>query len=211
MNEKQRNELSAYLDGEACPLNDIEQLLREEPEAARYVAELKQLSARLHTLPAPEIHPAFATRVMARVKNERMEHRRPWARVWLPVAAAAVFLLMAGGYWLQTETGQGLSGTEVVQPAPDMLAEAIESRIETSEDLPSIEPLLLTPDADAVFLPPSEQEETVVLAALTDFSPSVLDSTPADDLETMLDSLSDEESQTLYALIAEYVGKEDMS
>ncbi len=93
------DELSAYIDGESRNPEFIARHLQSCPDCARRHVELLKLSGHLKALSAPEVHPAFVTRVVAHTVDI------PRARVWFPllsprrVAALCIVLLVAAGTW----------------------------------------------------------------------------------------------------------------
>lgn len=114
-NDKLRDELSAYLDGEARDPDRIQRLLQEDPEAAVRHAQMAKLSQHLKALPEPEVRPEFLTRVMAHVREQEVTPRRPvWIQFGLPVAAFAMLALVAGVI--------ALSGNEAIAPVEDNVA-----------------------------------------------------------------------------------------
>ncbi|MDZ4859209.1 MAG: hypothetical protein SGI88_09490 [Candidatus Hydrogenedentes bacterium] len=96
MNERDMNrmhdELSAFLDGEAENTDAIKDLIARDAGAAKLYAEMSVASAQLKSLAAPDVHPAFTTRVMAQVRDERapkLDRSRRWTFARLSMAAAA--------------------------------------------------------------------------------------------------------------------------
>jgi negative regulator of sigma E activity len=65
-----KEELSAYLDGESPDAKRIEAMLRNSDSASRELAALTSISNRLRSLPQPDIRPAFAESVLARINAE---------------------------------------------------------------------------------------------------------------------------------------------
>jgi hypothetical protein len=91
MNEERLNEeLSAYLDDESPDAGRIARLLQSDERAARRYTELSKLSAHLKSLPAPDVHPAFATRVLAQARETQQV--RAWPRAWRIVPVGALVL-----------------------------------------------------------------------------------------------------------------------
>lgn len=102
MNEKRLNEeLSAYLDDESKDPQRIARLLQKDEAAARRYMELSKLSAHLKALPEPDVHPAFATRVIAEVREARKVTKMPRVVRRLFVGAA-VLLLVGVSAWMAT-------------------------------------------------------------------------------------------------------------
>lgn len=107
MNEKERQRLlediSAYIDGESDKPEAVECLIKTNAEAAKLYAELSRTSAHLKTLRAPDIHPAFATRVMAHIRetDDMAASGIPaWRRVVYGVlSAATASVLIAIAVW----------------------------------------------------------------------------------------------------------------
>jgi hypothetical protein len=99
MNEKRLNEeLSAYLDDESSDAKRISRMLQSDERAAKRYSELTKLSACVKALPAPEVHPAFATRVLAQARETRQV--RAWPRAWkLAPGGALAFLVVCALGW----------------------------------------------------------------------------------------------------------------
>jgi hypothetical protein len=103
MNDKRSHktveELSAYLDGESTKAGEIKRRLDADPDATRLAEEFAALSKQLGRLPAPEVHPAFRTRVMAHVRETRRMPLLSWpwrafaAMVVIAPVAAAIYTL----------------------------------------------------------------------------------------------------------------------
>jgi hypothetical protein len=98
--------VSAYLDGEADGDARIARLIQTDPDYARVHRELSGLSERVKRLKAPEVHPAFRTRVLASIEEQKRAPRRRWIAYVLP-AAAACAVLLAASVWLLSGTGPG--------------------------------------------------------------------------------------------------------
>lgn len=96
--------LSAYLDGESEDPEAVERLLEGEPAVRRRFEALKAQSASLRDLKLPEVGPAFATRVLAGVREERLKRHRGWMPLVLPLAAVAAVVVVLGAVYLATET-----------------------------------------------------------------------------------------------------------
>lgn len=93
------DELSDYIDGESRDPDRIARHLQFCPECARRHLELRKLSAHLRALPGPEVHPAFATRVLATLAESPAP--APWFPLAFPrfAAAAIMTLLVGAGLW----------------------------------------------------------------------------------------------------------------
>ncbi|MBI4557420.1 MAG: hypothetical protein HY706_07550 [Candidatus Hydrogenedentes bacterium] len=87
-------ELSAYLDGQAAEAKSIERHLAECSDCAQRHGAYARMSASLHTLRGPEVHPAFATRVLATIRERDAAQPAWWLRFRLPLVAAAATLVV---------------------------------------------------------------------------------------------------------------------
>jgi negative regulator of sigma E activity len=94
MKNRVREDISAYLDGEAKDAQSIARLIAESEDASKEHLALAELSSRIRNLEAPEVHPAFATRVCAAIEEQRERRRIAW-RIPASLAAAAAVLLVA--------------------------------------------------------------------------------------------------------------------
>jgi negative regulator of sigma E activity len=96
MNDETLDErLSAYLDGELSPAErgEVEALLRERPELAQAVEEMRQIGEGIRELPRLRLSTAFADRVVAAAsaaERERAGALTPRRRIPLVAALAAV-------------------------------------------------------------------------------------------------------------------------
>lgn len=100
--EKWMEELSAYLDGEAADKKTVEQFLQRDPALARRVEDYTRMGALLRSMPDPDVHPAFATRVVAHALEAGPA--RPalrWWQVLMPAAAVAAVMLYVFAVQLQ--------------------------------------------------------------------------------------------------------------
>jgi len=98
--QKSLEELSAYLDGEAANPVEVKRRIETNPDAAQLADELSSLSEEVGRLPAPEVHPAFRTRVLAHVREEPRDAASPlvsWP--WRALAAIVVIAPFAAGIW----------------------------------------------------------------------------------------------------------------
>src|SRR5919198_1012547 len=114
LNEEERDDLVAYLDGELDPAKAraVEDKIGKDPAAREEAETLKRTWELLDYLPRPEPSPSFTHRTMERLApvqtaSARLPVSRGW-RAWAPAAgwAAAVLLAGLGGYaavtWFQT-------------------------------------------------------------------------------------------------------------
>lgn len=205
MTKETIEELSAFLDGEAKAPERIAEMLQKDPEAARYVAELRRLSERVRSLSPPAVNPAFSTRVLGRVREETARpsawSRRPLVRLVGILAAAAVVLAVVGGAWLAGR--QDLSSQSPMQVTsldPDALTAIIEQRIASGEEI-SIE-------EDLMFMTAyPEPEDSELFAAL--FEETFLDKlsqtlSAETDLDVVIPVLDAPEAETFRGLLMEY-------
>ena len=96
--------LSAYLDGESENPDVVERLLETEPEVRRRFERLKAQSDALRALAAPDVPPAFASRILAGVREERLKRHRGWMPLVLPLAAVAAVVVVLGAVYFATQT-----------------------------------------------------------------------------------------------------------
>jgi hypothetical protein len=99
------DELSVFIDGRTADPDRIRRHLQYCEACARHHMQLKKLSARMRTLPAPAPEPAFTAQVMSRVaaaaaakENRHRFPRRPLpAFAGLSLALAAVLTVLLAG------------------------------------------------------------------------------------------------------------------
>jgi len=88
---------SAWVDGESDLAEEMRRHLETCPACTEQVEAIRRLSSDLQRLPALDVHPAFAARVMARAKETRIQWPQPWWRRFaIPMALTASFLLLVG-------------------------------------------------------------------------------------------------------------------
>jgi len=99
-----RNLLVALADGELADADRqrIEEHLAKCPDCAGELSALAADRQTLRTIPAPEVPPFVATRVMARISAPA-----PRARL-SPALAASLVLVTAAGLWLGTALGRSI-------------------------------------------------------------------------------------------------------
>ena len=205
LRKRVRDELSAYADGESRRPQDMERLIRENPEAARYLEEYRRCSDILHKLDAPDSSEAFITRVMAHAADETPARRKRlhWAWVAVPVATAALLLFTTLTFIEQQSSSQPNDQFAWTQLDPDDLIDLIAARLETGEELDTDDLLEFAPveaiDADD----PDAWTTEMLLAADTAFTSF----SPEDELYSRMAVLDEEESAELKQLVLEYAGK----
>lgn len=201
-------ELSAYLDGESREPERIARHLQSCPACARRHMELLKISARLQAMKAPEVHPAFLTRVMARTVEA------PPARSWIAslaprfAAAACVIGLGLAAVW-QWQAPIESSAPIVPAAAPMTINMAWQDDARVLEEfgrlLDAGVALDLFGDVDEA----SENDEPAavalesVLEILAEDSANEEFSDPfaTEDLTGLLDALADEDVQVLGELL----------
>lgn len=199
------DELSAYIDGEARHPDAIREHLQRCAECAQRHTQLAKLSSHLRTLPAPDVSPAFATRVMAAVREARPEPAGfrwlRWASVGVGVAAA----LVLAAAWLTSRPAPPPAVVAGNSPAaaadPDRLMQVIAERIERGED-----PGLVEADAldDAESIPASADLELALLAQSEWFDPLADEVETEIDIDTMIASLNPEQVRVFKQLLSAY-------
>ena len=216
MNEKRLNEeLSAYVDDESGHAEHIARLVQNDERAARRYTELCKLSAHLKSLPAPEVHPAFATRVLAQARETRQV--RSWPRAWrlVPGGAAALAVVCALS-WLAFRDIPAAPSTD-----PEVAA-VLELRHNSDslgplaslfeEDLLSGSGDMLADDAlmsgDIDMAVSEESIDTAVdsIVWLASAAPAGSDS---QEIDTMLGTLDDTQIAVLKELLIEYATEDD--
>jgi hypothetical protein len=209
-------ELSAYLDGEARDPAAVERQLREDPEAAQHYRALTTLSTHLRRLPPPNVHPAFAARVIAAVSSRRPLAANQSRTVRLVMALGAPLVALA----LIAVTASVLRRTAPSSTTDLPVAEVLHPQAEDPEEVYDglLDQLLYTdfeealqwfdesPEAvaaeeDLVEILPSEEWLNSALAALDAES----------DLDDVVESLDPEEKEILETLLNEYAQKERLS
>ncbi len=141
MKKRVREDISAYLDGEAKDASSIARLIAGSADASKEHLAFAELSARLRSLDAPELHPAFAARVIASIEEQR--DRRP-VRWGIPVAIAstafAIVLAVLSYASLQPVTpAQSVATLPAATPAAasdeDALMAELELRVSQDSDV----------------------------------------------------------------------------
>ncbi len=142
-------ELSAYVDGEACDPRRVKERIAGDPAYAREHAALRRLSACVRALPAPEPRPGFASRVIAAVQAEPTRTARavwPWRVAMAGVAAIALGAGIAFYAW--TPEPEPVAGVTAARGAADSrwqnedeIVAALEQLADAGDDLSLFEPL----------------------------------------------------------------------
>lgn len=202
-------ELSAYLDGEANDPAAVERRLASSPEAARCLEVLRRMSAQLKAIPAPEVSPAFATRVVGHVREEALQAGR-W-RVWAPVGALCVLALVLG-IWVGAPVGPVSMNSEITA-LPVLPAEAEEQALlgafegrDAVPEMPGALAFSTSPEPDPAL--DATTEEWVAGMADTPWFDALAEEWEADeDLDLLVQSLDAQELETFKQLLREYERK----
>lgn len=196
-------ELSAYLDGEAESPAEIAALLHRDPAAARRLAELREVSARVRALPAPEASPAFVSRVMARIETPAAAAHRPRLRVPAPVLALAAAVLVVSGLVWSLRGPETPTASVQVGHAPDSnrwqndeeVLAALEQLAEAGEDLSLFETDIIALDTETEELAADAALEYLASVVWTDITQAPAAIEESLDFET--DPLSEEDFHDL--------------
>lgn len=197
-NEKIIEMLSAEVDGSAGDPAALEAALRAYPDLERRLRQMKTLSARLRELPAPDVHPAFVTRVMARIAEEPQPRATHWLR-WLPVPLAAAVAVVIGFALFPGTAGKPASAPAEMTPVATAVPVAA-SKLPADDifDLAAVEPLGLRDTVDGMYddtLADDPAERSLILTSVEQAVEANLD------LESVLQSLTPDEIDALRMLI----------
>ncbi len=190
-------ELSAYLDGEASDPAAMARILAQDPEVARRYAQMSALSTRLRSLPAPEVPPAFATRVLAHVREDAEGVRTSWfspRRLAWGLAGAGFIVVL------------GVSVLLFVRSGPPAHEQEANPMMASLQDLgfDSMPPDMPPPEYGEIYTVAPEVEYEGTLASIEWLEQEEDAYTATADLDTMLGSLSDAEIQAFKTLLADY-------
>lgn len=94
--DKEKEFLSAYLDGEIENADAVRRQLQQDEALAHHYVQYQKISAHLKAMPEPETDPAFTQRVMTQVKEASQKRPLFWTRQARPMAVAAGLLLIVG-------------------------------------------------------------------------------------------------------------------
>ena len=178
-------ELSAYIDGTSSKPGRVADHLTHCPECTRRCREFSALSARLHALPEPELHPAFVTRVMAHASETHPEPKARWAWAWPRT-------LLAGG--LATVLTLGIF----------LAVSGREGRPDTAMRVAETEPYY-APEGTGTFGDEVSTEDLVAGLADTEWFVTLAAAwEDDDDLDAVIQSLNSDETVTFEKLLREY-------
>jgi negative regulator of sigma E activity len=226
MNEKKIiEELSAHLDGEATNADAIRAHLTQDTEAEQRLAAYAKISEHLQNLPVPDTHPAFVTRVMARVREEEPESRRvpAWLRFGLPLAAT-VLVLLAVSVVMQRSQPVPTQPPTIAQSEDPLINGILSLRSLDASALDEQESELLTAFASeeswAELSSETESDlqvasvgEEDVLTDLFDFawSAEAEDAYTTEDVSTMLEDMDETELESFRDLLTTYAAEGSLS
>ncbi len=142
-----KEELSAYLDGEARDGRAVAHHLEQCPACAQRHRELRALSLALRALPTPDPHPDFAARVLDHVREASPIRPFPSRNVRTIVSWAAVAAITVGAalvwHWqrprpVQPVVAHGPASGDVLSPSisPVTLEKDLARRLAWGEPLP---------------------------------------------------------------------------
>lgn len=135
MKKRVKENISAYLDGEAKDPSSIARLIAESGEASQEHLAFAELSARLRSLEAPEIHPAFAARVVATIEEQHELRASRW-RIPAGVGLAVAALLVAAFSYNSAQPGATVPQTASIPAAnEDTLMAELERRVSQDSDV----------------------------------------------------------------------------
>ncbi|HOZ45478.1 MAG TPA: hypothetical protein PLO37_11395 [Candidatus Hydrogenedentes bacterium] len=202
-------ELSAYIDGESRDPERIARHIEACPECRARLDAMQGLSECIRDLPAPEVHPAFATRVLASIEAEPARQRSAWRTRLVPAASLAILALVVAVAALRygREATQEPSGNMAAASALPLLDDSVlitelERRADAGEILPEL-------DESGWYETGSEDEDWMaVLAEAEWFDVLALAVESNEDLEAALGSLDAAAAQALKELLSDYVQRE---
>jgi len=168
---------------------------------AEQVKAIKGISTELGRLPVLDVHPAFVTRVMARVKESAVEKQRSWwSRFAVPMAMTASFFFLVGFaiVWRTMPSGTG-NPAEGTSSMTSRLAEVMVGYGEAATDGEIWE--LDVDDsttADELLAGVAQTDSFALLAKALD---------EETDLDTLVASLDGQEMAAFNSLVREYQGE----
>ncbi len=208
-------ELSVYADGESREPTTVEAHLSACRTCQNALAAITKISHALSDLPAPDIHPAFARRILATLEEEtapRYARSMPWGLTFAGVAAMG--LLVAGAILPSTMNRGNGSADNLALLATDVTSPTLELRDEAtllaefdrvfSENRGAFTNVMLKAYAP-VPAPDVLDDDFVVLAlADNDVLNSVSDEwAVADDVRSVVNSMTKPETALFKQLLAD--------
>ncbi|MCP4643429.1 MAG: hypothetical protein GY851_23480 [bacterium] len=205
MNGKRlREELSAFLDGEAADPDRMARLVREDAEARRVYDEMRRTSAQVKRLQPPTVDPSFHTRVMAGVREPEPVGYGWIHRALIPAAVALTVLMVAGLFVYSRDAFAPTSGPEGswAEMDPGALMAALETKLTESPE--AFEAAGIAPTSGSFGLESGEPSDDLRESALDWVAGLPVDYSNETDLDTLLGSLNEEEEETLRAMLVDY-------
>ncbi|MCC6155548.1 MAG: hypothetical protein IT367_17395 [Candidatus Hydrogenedentes bacterium] len=224
MNEKEKQQLfeqiSAYMDGESNAPHEVARLIETDADAARLYRELSRMSSSMQSLPAPDVHPAFATRVVAHVREHAAADVVPAWRFAVPkvLGGLAAVVAIAIAVWPFVRYGSG-GITSPPATADPVVAKVLELRKQPEQSLAAqFDGLLTGPEADA-WAPGNDMDNGLALVVNPTLSDDYRDVAGKvatllggddgydedTDVFTALGSLNDSQAAVLREMLTEYV------
>jgi hypothetical protein len=205
------DELSAYIDGESRHPEMLAGHIGSCLDCARRHAELARLSRRLRELPAPDVHPAFLTRVVARAAEAEPESGRRWL-AFLPAGAGALALVLVAAAWtILRLTAEPVNPPVAVLPASwseDLDADRLTEFLawQMAEDSDGMQ-ALATPWTEPV-VPQETTGEMLAELAQSDWFDSFASEVSADqEVDELLATLTPTETEALKELLSWYANE----
>ncbi len=195
------DQLSAFLDGEAEDPEAVAAHLRRCAVCQRHYLELRAMALTLHKLPAPDVAPAFTTRIMANVREAAPPRgwHAPVAIAWSGAAVAALIVAAVVTNTLRppaTTAPPAVSLAEIEERLWNELA----SRAETGD----IETALAAYDADGAL---SGDDLLAMLAEEDWFDELVEEVYATAESADLLRSLDTAEVEVFNSLVVSTLGK----
>jgi len=201
-------ELSAFLDGEADQPDAVRRALEEDAALCGRADAYRKMGDGLKALPKPDVHPAFATRIMAAIEEAEPAPRRSLRWFWAAGCAAAALVALA--LLLRTAPTTEPSGIQLTESSPataeplsddSSVLNEMALRLESGEDLALFEDEAAgtSPDLDPNWLDTLYDE---VYASLETYDDAPLGQ---EDFLVTLETLDAPERETLDALLRSYL------
>jgi len=207
-NKDWTEELSAFLDGEAEQPDAVRRALDEDAALRGSAVVYRRMGNDLKALPKPDVHPAFATRVMAAIEEAEPAPRRSlrwaWATGFATAAAVAVLVLLLRAAPTAETPGFQLTEHAPVTAAPlsddSSVLNEMALRLESGEEL-----ALFEEEATDLAAPDPGWLDTLydeVYASLETYDPAA---DGQEDFLLTLETLDAPERETLDALLRSYL------
>ncbi len=207
------DELSLYIDGQARDPDRIARHLQQCPECAQRHMDLLRLSAHLKGLQGPVGNPAFTERVLAAVRRKPEPNWARWpfqAAPWLAAATIVLVILAVAVVYEDNHAPGWANGLQ--NEAPDRaldegaLLATLEKQLEPGQDIAYVlpEPSMVVEELDEV--PALAMVD--VLAETPWFAQWAGSFEAQEDLNTVIQSLTEAESEAFSQVLQEYANEE---